>query len=737
MLPTKTRLFLIVVASVILLTAIAFSLDRVIAYKQTTLLHQRIDQSKSELVKLVELANTSDKNYVVESSYWDELFNGAKNDTAWITENCYNSIVADTTKYKIDFFNIIDKDGNDIYQKVVRTKTNRQVLSFGDKKELVNSIKSKSTTIKRFIYNGVPLKAYIANITKSNDFEHKLPAEYYVITSQVMDERYLSGISNLNSLYNLRFGSPADTIDNVDTKNSKIEFSYQRDFVNAQPLNVRAAIFFPEVKMFKSFLRLAVFATFFLIALFIAALLWYYYKNYYLPLLKISAALHSNSLQPLSKISSRVKEVTEVSDLISDYFAKTKTLQDEIIQRKKSEEELKTVLVDIEKTTIEKLKAEQSLAAKSEFLSTMSHEIRTPINGVIGVANLLKDEALTERQKEYVDVLQYSANQLMALVTDILDFSKIDSGKIELESKPFDLNALCKSIFNLQKPLASEKHLLAVFEPEQQASNLYVQGDSVRLSQVLTNLLGNAIKFTEKGHVKFSYTCKKLETNNYRIKFSVEDTGIGIKDNERKNIFEGFSQANKNISKQFGGTGLGLSISKKLVELQGGQIHIDSVFGKGTTFTFELPFKVIEEVQVKSALKQQYQEEPIKGLRVLVAEDNNVNVLVIKRFLQKWGAVLEVASTGKEALDALAKNTFDVVLMDIHMPDMDGEEATRVIRTNKETTFNEIPIIALTANATTFTQQKLLENGFNSYVSKPFNPDALLRILQKYHYEKN
>jgi hypothetical protein len=206
MLSTKVRLALIVLASVLVLAAIAISLDTLISHKQKNLLEQRIQQSKSELVKLVELANTSDKNYIVESSYWDELYNGAKNDTAWITENCYNSIAADTAKYKIDFFNIIDKDGNDIYQKVIRPRANRQVLSFGDKRALINAIKSKNTAIKRFMYNGVRLKSYIANVTKSNDFEHKLPAEYYIITSQVIDEKYLTGISSLNSLYNLRFG---------------------------------------------------------------------------------------------------------------------------------------------------------------------------------------------------------------------------------------------------------------------------------------------------------------------------------------------------------------------------------------------------------------------------------------------------------------------------------------------------------------------------------------------------
>jgi CheY-like chemotaxis protein len=225
-------------------------------------------------------------------------------------------------------------------------------------------------------------------------------------------------------------------------------------------------------------------------------------------------------------------------------------------------------------------------------------------------------------------------------------------------------------------------------------------------------------------------------TNNCTIEFTVKDTGIGIADDEQDKIFDGFSQANKTISSEYGGSGLGLPISKKLIELQGGKLQMSSEFGKGTTFTFYLTFEThaYEGVLPAPPKASFIKKDVLNGMKVLIAEDNKINILVIKRFLEKWGIHYRVSVNGKEALQMIDKEDFDLVLMDLHMPEMDGEDATKLIRINHSKKISSLPIIALTANASIDTQQKLLNNGFTNYISKPFNPDNLFKLLKKYYY---
>jgi CheY-like chemotaxis protein len=417
------------------------------------------------------------------------------------------------------------------------------------------------------------------------------------------------------------------------------------------------------------------------------------------------------------------------------FFSQNDILQKEVVQRKATEEKLYQALEDKEKSLTEKVKAEQSEAAKSEFLSTMSHEIRTPINGVIGIANLLKDENLTEQQKQYVDALSFSAKHLMSLVSDILDFSKIETGKIDFERVSFDLNTLCDGVYKLHRINADEKKINFRFTKDDTlAHSLY--GDPLRLNQVFTNLISNAIKFTENGTVQFGYKVIAETSHSSTIEFTVTDSGIGIKEEEIGSIFKGFSQANKNISKNFGGTGLGLTICKKLVELQGGNIKVESTFGKGSTFIFYISFEKHAFTHVEKSITSNLNKtNSLNGMKVLVVEDNKINILVIKKFLEKWGIAYKIGYTGKDAIEYVEQELFDVILMDLHMPEMDGEDATKILKAHANKKINNIPIIALTANASADTQNKLLDNGFANYISKPFNPDNLFKLLKKYYYE--
>lgn len=378
-------------------------------------------------------------------------------------------------------------------------------------------------------------------------------------------------------------------------------------------------------------------------------------------------------------------------------------------------------------------KQKQAAMAKSEFLSCMSHEIRTPINGVIGIASLLQDEDLNERQQEYVRTLNFTAQHLSAIVSDILDFSKIESGHMTFERASFNLDKNCHDILNLFAGKAEEKNIAVHFNPSPM-SDYSLYGDYVRLNQVLSNLLSNAIKFTAKGSVTLSYSILHEDRHRVKICFNVKDTGIGIPEKQQKQIFESFTQADETITRQYGGTGLGLTICKKLIELQGGTISLSSREGEGSEFLVTLEFE--KHVYNDNVLRtittaEKNNTKDLSGMRILVAEDNNVNAMVLTRFLSKWKIESSVVKDGVEALELLNRESFDLVLMDIQMPVMDGIEATIQIRRSDKPGLRDIPVVAFTADASLDTHRELIRIGFNHCLTKPFNPEALFSFLKK------
>jgi CheY-like chemotaxis protein len=363
----------------------------------------------------------------------------------------------------------------------------------------------------------------------------------------------------------------------------------------------------------------------------------------------------------------------------------------------------------------------------------MSHEIRTPINGVVGIANLLMEEDLTRRQKEYVRTLNFSAQHLATVVSDILDFSKIESGHMVFEKVSFNLEKNCQYVFNLFANKAAEKNIAFNFIPAHlKAYSLY--GDYVRLNQVLSNLLSNAIKFTDKGSVDFSYSIDEDSGDKVKVSFRVKDTGIGIPEENQKQIFDSFTQADETITRQYGGTGLGLTISKKLVEMQGGTISLTSARGKGSEFVVQMLFD--KHVYKKDAMPvittaEKNQNKDLNGMKILVAEDNNINAMVLTRFLTKWNIESKVAQDGSEALKMLETETFDIILMDIQMPNVDGIEATKIIRQSKNENLKNIMVVAFTADASVDNHRELLKIGFDHCMTKPFNPETLFAFLKK------
>ncbi len=390
----------------------------------------------------------------------------------------------------------------------------------------------------------------------------------------------------------------------------------------------------------------------------------------------------------------------------------------DITARKNAEQELVTA----------KEEALQLSRAKDMFISVMSHEIRTPLNAVIGMSHLLSQDNVDESQTENLNILKFSAENLMTLINDVLDFAKIETGNIELEQAKVDLRDLVHSVASSMQFKASDHH---IYFKEDIAADVpdCILGDRTRLVQILLNLAGNAVKFTEQGGVTIQLSVVEQSAGEVKIRFAVNDTGIGIAADKIETIFESFKQADADTTRKYGGTGLGLAITKRLIELHHSKINVDSIPGLGSSFWFEINFKKANNTVVADT------DNALNGLNinVLVVDDNQINRLLINKVLKKWGIQAEFAENGLDAVEKVtAKPEYDVVLMDIHMPVMGGLEATGVIRSKDEEYFKKLPIIALTASVLNNQLGEIKESGMNDFILKPFDPKNLYEKLSRY-----
>lgn len=372
------------------------------------------------------------------------------------------------------------------------------------------------------------------------------------------------------------------------------------------------------------------------------------------------------------------------------------------------------------------LELEESTKAKSDFLATMSHEIRTPMNAIMGMTHLLQQEKPRKDQQEPLNILDFSGKTLLSLIDDVLDFSKIEAGRVEFESTEFELNRLVSTIMESFKVMAKNNEIKLDKKIDPKIHNVLI-GDPARLTQILNNLLSNALKFTEEGGVSLEINILDEFDGRQRLEFSVVDTGIGIPEARLATIFESFTQASGSTKRLYGGTGLGLTISKQLTELQGGSIKVDSEEGKGSTFAVEITFDKGEGKAIKEekSIDHEETEKALRGIKVLLAEDNIVNQKVMHRFLERWEIKMTIVDNGIKVLEEIKKSDFDIILMDLQMPEMDGYEASSKIRKLEDANKRGTPIIALTAAALKEVREKVFASGMNDFVTKPFNPADL------------
>lgn len=380
-----------------------------------------------------------------------------------------------------------------------------------------------------------------------------------------------------------------------------------------------------------------------------------------------------------------------------------------------------------------KERAESASQAKQKFLSNMSHEIRTPLNAIIGLSEILMMENPKEEQVDLLKSIKFSGENLLVLINDILDYSKIEEGKIKIEKTPFHIQQLLANLKNTFKVRAETKKLKFKMTVDPQIPAILL-GDPHRLSQILVNLIDNAFKFTEKGFIEVGVE-KVADTNTkMEVRFSVKDSGIGISKDEQDRIFERFEQAKTDTTRKYGGSGLGLAIIRNLLKLQETDIQVRSTPGKGSEFYFIMSFdfdKAIDMDNISGFSDMEESGNQKAGTRILLVEDNEMNMKVARRFLERWNYITDTAENGAEAFEKFKINSYDLILMDLHMPEMDGWEATKAIRSSGLTSSHEIPIIALTADVMIDDLDKLYDAGMNDYITKPFKADDLKSKIEK------
>jgi signal transduction histidine kinase len=451
-------------------------------------------------------------------------------------------------------------------------------------------------------------------------------------------------------------------------------------------------------------------------------------KTRYLPVIFVSA-IHQSELHIIKGIETGAVDFIPKPIISEILVGKVKNFLDLHTQKQELKSLLKKLEENNKELAIQKEKAEEATRVKAMFLANMSHEIRTPLNGILGISKILEESGLDKKQKELADIITTSGENLLNIVNDILDFSKIESGQIKLEYIEFDLRQIIQNSVKLLKFNADKKGLKLMVDIDEKIP-LRLIGDPYRLNQIITNLINNAIKFTDEGSVKVLAKSAQKTNKQIELFFSVTDTGIGISEEGTQKLFKEFSQTESSTTRKYGGTGLGLAICSNLVALMNGEIGVNSTEGVGSEFWFKMKFDYPKKPTKDNHMNNLEIPENVK---VLYAEDNPVNQKVTQLLLQKMGINCDIAVNGRKAIEMYQQNNYDLILMDMQMPEIDGVESARQIRRLEQDDNVKEPvfIVAVTANSFSEDKQKCFDAGMNDFISKPFKQSELKKIIKK------
>ncbi|MFM2047997.1 MAG: hypothetical protein RI955_543 [Bacteroidota bacterium] len=673
-------------------------------------------EAQFELNKLLSLHNTFIQSFVLDNAKRTEMLQFVNEPNArWVDEN----IMQHAKSLNVDFLIIYNDEDKLLYKNGIDAdyKFHHDILEKNFSWQKPDNYPHYFTKL-----NNEVVEIFAAPIISKNK------TEGYFIAGKIFSEKNCTALASLISNTSIAIANDTNK-NNLSSSEAELTiFKKLIDENNNDVAYLKVTGHIPDYANFSIYLKK--YNIFFVaFSLVILTLLLYFISKYInSPLNKIFKTMEQNNITPIAKLKERQDEFGQLARLINMSFLQKKRLVEELDERKKAEMNLRRAIDDVAQHEMEKSRAIRSDEVKTEFINNISHELRTPMNAVVSISTMLSQEKLDDKQANLVKVLNFSARQLTSLVSDILDFSKIENGTLELDEEPFNLMALCTEMIQMLTFRAQEKNI-GMFYHEDLDLNRNIIGDPHRLNQVLFNLMANAIKFTEKGKVDFIYKIQKIENDIVEIKFEIIDTGIGIAAEDLDRIFERFNQANSEIHQRYGGTGLGLTLCTKLVEMMGSRLQVKTEVGVGSNFYFTLKFPLATAIDKSEENRLKTASGTLEGLKILVAEDHEINCFVLKQFFKQWKVEAVYAENGKLALECLEKEKFDLILMDLQMPIMDGFEAVQHIRNRPDNKYKKLPIIALTANAAKETRDHVLKNGFDLFISKPFDPTNLHQVL--------